>query len=341
MTDTPNTIAIEDAQTLVANALIANGTTPKHALSVAQALVAAEVDGQAGHGFSRVGSYCAQVKAGKVNGTVDPVLDRKLPAWITIDAGHGFAFPAFDLAIDAVSSAAAETGIAAAAIARSHHCGQAGRHVERLADRGCIGLLFANTPQAMAPWGGSKPLFGTDPIAFAAPRRGEASLVVDLSLSKVARGKVMAANKRGETIPEGWALDADGQATTDPAAALKGSMVPMGDAKGAALAVMVELLAAGLTGGRFGFEATSFLNAEGGPPDVGQLLIAIDMRATVGEAFLDRMDVLAGAMLEQPGVRLPGSSRLGKREAAARDGIPITDAVHEELLMLALADTSG
>jgi (2R)-3-sulfolactate dehydrogenase (NADP+) len=328
-------LPIEDAETLVANALIGSGCAPGNAMSVARALVGAEIDGQAGHGLNRVGSYCAQVKAGKVVGDAKPGVTRALPGWIAVDAGHGFAFPAFDLAVDAVSSAAAETGIAAAAVFRSHHCGQAGRHVERLADRGCVGLLFANTPEAMAPWGGSKPLFGTNPIAFAAPRRGAESLVIDLSLSTVARGKVMAASKKGELIPEGWALDAEGNPTTDAAAGLAGSMVPMGDAKGAALALMVEVMAAALTGGRFGFEATSFLNAEGGPPDVGQLLIAIDMRATAGEGFLDRMEALTGAMLAQDGVRLPGSSRIAKREAAARDGITISDAVMAELNELA------
>jgi len=328
------TIAIEDAEALVANALIASGCTPGNAMSTARALVAAEVDGQAGHGLNRVGSYCAQVKAGKVKGDAEASVTRPRGGWIEADAAHGFAFPAFDLAIDAVSAAAAETGIAAATIARSHHCGQAGRHVERLADRGCIGLLFANTPEAMAPWGGSKPLFGTNPIAFAAPRRGEASLVIDLSLSVVARGKVMAANKRGEAIPEGWALDADGNPTTDPKAALAGSMVPMGEAKGAALALMVEVMAAALTGGKFGFEATSFLDAEGGPPDVGQFLLAIDIRATAGEGFLDRMTLLTDTMLAQDGVRLPGTSRLAKREAAAKDGIAVGEAMMEELRAL-------
>lgn len=328
-------LPVEDAETLVANALIGSGCAPANAMSVARALVAAEIDGQAGHGLNRVGSYCAQVRAGKVRGDATAAVERRLPGWFTVDAGHGFAFPAFDLAIDAVSAAAAETGIAAAAVHRSHHCGQAGRHVERLADRGCMAMLFANTPEAMAPWGGSKPLFGTNPIAFAAPRREEASLVIDLSLSVVARGKVMAASKKGEAIPEGWALDADGQPTTDPKAALAGSMVPMGEAKGAALALMVEVMAAALTGGKFGFEATSFLNAEGGPPDVGQFLLAIDIRATAGEAFLDRMAVLTGAMLGQDGVRLPGSSRLAKREAAAKDGIAVSEALMEELQGLA------
>jgi len=332
------TLAVEDAETLVANALIGSGCTPGNALSTARALVAAEIDGQAGHGLNRVGSYCAQVRAGKVAGDAGPTVERPRPGWITVDAAHGFAFPAFDLAIDAVSAAAAETGIAAVAVSRSHHCGQAGRHVERLADRGCVGMLFANTPEAMAPWGGSKPLFGTNPVAFAAPRRGEASLVIDLSLSVVARGKVMAANRRGEAIPEGWALDADGNPTTDPKAALAGSMVPMGEAKGAALALMVEVMAAALTGGRFGFEATSFLDAEGGPPDVGQFMLAIDIRATAGEGFLDRMALLTGTMLEQEGVRLPGTARLARRVSAAKDGLSVGEEMLEELRMLAGGD---
>lgn len=333
MSDT--TIPIEDLEAHVANALIASGASPANALSVAQALVGAEIDGQAGHGLSRVPSYSAQVKAGKVIGDAKPGMERVAPGYIAIDAANGFAFPAMDMAVDAVSAAAGAQGIAAVSISHSHHCGQAGRHVERLADRGCLGLLFANTPKAMAPWGGAEPLFGTNPIAFAAPQREGGSLVVDLSLSKVARGKIMAASKRGEMIPEGWALDADGNPTTDPKAALAGSMIPMGDAKGAALALMVEVFAAALTGGRFSFEATSFLNAEGGPPDVGQLIIAIDMRATAGEGFLDRMSVLSAAMLSQDGVRLPGSSRFAKREAAARDGVRVSDTMLAEVRAIA------
>ena len=125
--------------------------------------------------------------------------------------------------------------------------------------------MFVNTPGAMAPWGGSKAVFGTNPVAFACPLPGRAPLVIDLSLSKVARGNIMTAKQRGEKIPEGWALDEDGKPTTDPDAALRGTMVPMGDAKGTALALMVELLAAGLTGANFAAEASSYLDADGAP----------------------------------------------------------------------------
>jgi len=200
----------EEAEALVGNALIASNVSAKNAASVAQALVAAEVDGQAGHGLSRVSSYCAQAASGKVDGHAVPMAQRAASAFFRVDAAHGFAFPAMELAIDEVANAALETGIAAASVTRSHHCGQAGAHVEKLAERGCVSMLFANTPKAMAPWGGNAPIFGTNPIAFGTPQPDGMPLVIDLSLSKVARGKVMAANKKGEPIPEGWALDSNG-----------------------------------------------------------------------------------------------------------------------------------
>jgi (2R)-3-sulfolactate dehydrogenase (NADP+) len=321
----------DEAEALVGNALLASKVSTKNAASVARALVAAEIDGQVGHGLSRVGSYCAQSASGKVDGHAVPMAQRTASAFLRIDAANGFAFPAMELAIEEVAATALETGIAAAAITRSHHCGQAGAHVEKLAERGCVSMLFANTPKAMAPWGGNAPIFGTNPIAFGTPQAGEAPLVIDLSLSKVARGKVMAASKRGEDIPVGWALDSDGNDTTDAKAALTGSMVPMGDAKGAALALMVELLAAGLGGAKFGNEAASFLSAEGDAPGTGQLLIAFNVSKTAGDGYLARVGDLLGAMLGQHGVRLPGTKRLALREAAEKDGITVAQAVMDEI----------
>jgi len=323
------------AEGLVAAALRAAGARPAIAQSVAKALVAAEIDGQTGHGLSRVGSYAEQLQAGKVDGAAAPKVTRPAPAFLSVDAGGGFAYPAFDLAIDAIAKTAAETGLAAAGIHHSHHCGQAGRHVERLAEAGCMALLFANTPKAMAPWGGSAPLFGTNPIAFAAPQAEGSPLVVDLSLSKVARGKVVAAAKRGDSIPKGWALDAEGQPTEDPAAALSGTMIPMGDAKGAALVWMVEILAVGLTGACFSFEASSFLSAEGGPPGVGQLLIAFDVERIAGGGFRAHLQRLTETALAQPDVRLPGTRRLARREAVAREGLCVSSALLQEVRGLA------
>ncbi|NND49646.1 MAG: Ldh family oxidoreductase, partial [Rhizobiales bacterium] len=230
------TLAVGEAQSLAAAALASSNTRADIAASVAEALVAAEIDGQGGHGLARVPSYAAQARSGKVDGHAEPVFEQAAPAVIRVDAAHGFAYPAFDRLVADLPVLARTTGIAIATVFRSHHFGQAGRHAERLAEQGFAGFAFTNSPGAIAPWGGQRGLFGTNPIAFAAPRRNAPPLVIDLALSIGARGKIMAAQRTGEAIPEGWALDAEGNPTTDPFAALPGTMLPIGGAKGAALA---------------------------------------------------------------------------------------------------------
>lgn len=323
-------LTLDQAEALVAAVLQRCRTGAANAASVARALVAAEADGLKGHGLSRVPSYAAQAKAGKVDGLAVPTRKRVRTGALAIDAAHGFAYPALALAVSALPEAARANGIAAAGIRRSHHCGAAGHPVERLAEAGLVALMFANTPAAMAPWGGSRGVFGTDPIAFACPLPGRAPIVIDLSLSKVARGNILAAKQRGETIPEGWALDAQGRPTTDPGAALGGTMLPLGDAKGTALALMVELLAAGLTSANFAAEASSFLDAEGAPPGTGQLLLAIDPDA-FGTGAAARFATLAAAIEQQPGARLPGARRLALRRQAQAQGIVVADALLAEI----------
>jgi (2R)-3-sulfolactate dehydrogenase (NADP+) len=329
------TLPLQDVENLAVEILVAHNTGEANARSVARALVAAESDGQGGHGLSRLGSYAGQAKSGKVAGHAVPEIIGLTPAAVRIDARNGFAYPAMDLAVGALAKRANAMGVAAAAVFNSHHFGVAGYHVERLANAGIVGLLFSNSPEAIAPWGGRKAVFGTNPIAFGAPRRGSHPLVIDLSLSKVARGKIMVAAKRDEPIPEGWALDADGNPTTDAKAAMAGTMLPMGDAKGAALVLIVEILAAALTGGNFGFQASSFFTAEGDPPSIGHLMIGLDPYALSGGTFSDRLEELVSAISEQPETRLPGARRIEAREAARKHGIILTSSVHAELLALA------
>jgi len=324
------TLTLLQAEGLVVRTLTRCRTSVDNARSVARALIAAESDGLKGHGLSRLPTYAAQAKVRKVDGTFTPVASHPRPGLIAIDAGHGFAFPALELAETELPGAAKTQGLAAAAIRKSSHCGAAGHPVERLAESGLVALMFVNTPGAMAPWGGSKALFGTNPVAFSCPLRGRPPLVIDLSLSKVARGNVMAAKQRGEKIPEGWALDEMGQPTTDPDAALRGTMVPMGDAKGTTLALMVELLAAGLTGANFAAEASSYLDAEGPPSGTGQLILAFDPAAFGGDAPT-RFGLLAQAIEAQPGARLPGMRRLKAREKAKAEGLTISDALMAEI----------
>lgn len=320
---------------LAVKALVSHNAEMDNAIKVADALVAAEIDGLGGHGLSRLPSYCAQAASGKVQGHALPVASQVAAAAIAVDAKHGFAYPAMELAIERLCSIAPETGVAVAAVTNSHHCGAAGYHVEKLAEKGLVGLLFANTPKAIAPWGGQKGLFGTNPIAFAVPRKNKEPMVIDLALSKVARGKIMVANRDKKPIPEGWALDSAGQPTTDPEAALAGTMVPMGDAKGAALVLMVEILSAALTGSNFGFEASSFFEAEGESPGVGQLLLAFAPNPLSGDHFFTRIEYLFEEILAQSGTRLPGERRLALREKVSSEGIPLSEQQYVQLQKLA------
>jgi (2R)-3-sulfolactate dehydrogenase (NADP+) len=318
------TINIAELEALIAKAMAACNTSEANAASVARALVQAETDGQKGHGLSRVPGYGGQSKSGKVKGHAVPEARLTRPCSLVIDAKHGFAFPAFDLAIGRLPDMARASGIVAAGFTRSHHFGVVGRHVERLAETGLVALAFGNTPKAMAPWGGRQPLYGTNPIGFAVPHRGHPPIVVDMALSQVARGKILTAAQKDEPIPEGWAVDESGRSTTDAKAALKGALQPIGGAKGAALALMVEVLAVALTGAKFGFEASSFFDADGPPPGVGQFLIAIDPGAFGGaDVFAERMAALAGMIEGNGDARLPGSRRIALREKAAREGVSV------------------
>lgn len=320
-------LSLAEAEERVARVFVQGGASAEAARSVARALVGAEADGLKGHGLSRMRTYLAMLKSGKIDGSAVPRVTQPRPGVLAIDAACGFAYPAIDAAIERLPAIAREQGIAAAAISRSNHAGACGRHVERLAEQGIVALFFANTPEAIAPWGGTRALFGTNPIAFAAPLEGRAPVVVDLALSKVARGNIVAAKQKGEPIPEGWALDKDGRPTTDADAALAGTMIALGDAKGAALALMVEIFSAALVGTHFAFEASSFLDEKGGAPQTGQLIIAIDPAGFGHAAFSQRMQVLAQAIESQDGARLPGARRLALREKAQRYGLSVSDEI--------------
>ncbi|MCR9139711.1 MAG: Ldh family oxidoreductase [Alphaproteobacteria bacterium] len=322
MTAETKRLPTADVHALIRSALERSNVSTGNAGSVANALLAAELTGQSGHGLRRVASYSAQAARGKVDGHAHPHLEPKKPGAALVDAANGFAYPALDLALDWLPQAARSQGIAIAGITRSHHCGVAGVIVEAMAEQGLIGLLFANTPAAMAPWGASKAILGTNPIAFAVPVPGSDPITIDISLSKVARGKVMAARQQKQPIPEGWALDSKGQPTTDPEAAINGTMAPMGDAKGTVLALMVELLSAGLTGAHYSFEQSSFLNADGPPPGSGQTLIAIDP-AAFGAHALPRFAVMADMIAQMDGARVPGHRRQTLKREYQSSGIVV------------------
>jgi len=324
-------LPLDEARSIVAQVLTRAGATQAMAESTARALVLAESQGLGSHGLSRVGQYATHLANGRVDGAAVPCVARRKGGAIVVDASSGLAFPACDLAVREAIAAAREHGVAFAGVVRSHHCGVLVDHLRPAAEAGLVAVAFANSPSAMPAAGGRHAIFGTNPIAAVFPRRGSDPLMIDLSLSEVARGKVMVAAKEGKPIPAGWALDAQGLPTTDPRAALEGSMLPIGavsSPKGAMLALVVELLVTAVIGGRYGFEASSFFVDEGNRPGIGQAFVVIDPGALAGsDAYLDRIEVLVAEMTKDEGVRLPGARREGLRRRAQSEGIEVPDAL--------------
>lgn len=325
------TLTLAQVRGAVAEALRAAGANDTMAAAAARALVLAEAQGLGSHGLSRVAQYAAHLRNGRVDGRALPAVRHARGGAVLVDAHEGLAFAACELAVAEAIGRARESGIAFAGVTASHHGGVLVDHLRPVAAAGMVGLGFANSPAAMPAAGGRHPVFGTNPVAAVFPRREALPLMIDLSLSEAARGKVMLAAKQGRPIPPGWALDRDGRPTTDAAAALEGSMLPIGAAtspKGAMLALVVELLVTALIGAQFGFEASSFFEDEGNRPRIGQAFVVIDPGALAGSAsYLERVEVLVAEMLRDDGVRLPGVRRERLRLAAEAGGIEVPEAL--------------
>lgn len=329
-------VALGVLEDLATRALARAGANPAMASATAAALVYADARGLSSHGASRVVQYALHLANGRADGAAKPEILRSKGAAVLVDAKCGLAFPACALAVGEAIRRAREFGVAYAGVTNSHHFGAAAYHLEPVGAAGLVGLAIGNSPAAMAVAGGRRPLLGTNPIAAIFPRAGAPALMIDLSLSEVARGKVMVAAKEGRAIPLGWALDRDGHPTTDASAALDGSMLPMGGAKGAMLALIVELLATALTGAAMGFEASSFFVDEGNRPRIGQGFLVIDPGALGGETvYQSRIETLVAAMLEDAGVRLPGERRQALAASARGTGVALSDSLLAQLQSLA------
>ena len=329
-------VSSEELKALATSVLRCAQASEAAASATADALVYADLRGLSSHGVARLPMYAAQLRNGRVDPRAQPCIVARRSAAVLIDAADGMAYPACAVAVREVIARAREHGSAVASVTRSHHFGVGAYHLEAVGAAGLVGLAFSNSPAAMPAWGGRRAIFGTNPVAAVFPRRNGEALMIDLSLSQVARGKIMVAAREGKPIPLGWASASDGSPTTDARAALDGMMLPFGGAKGAMLALVVELLAAALAGTNFGFEAGSFLTEEGERSRIGHLFWAIDPAALAGnDAYLSRVDALVDAMLGDADVRLPGARRHELAACAARDGIEIADALLAQLRELA------
>jgi (2R)-3-sulfolactate dehydrogenase (NADP+) len=329
-------ISLDALHDLARRALMGAGADVDMADATAAALVYADARGLAAHGVARVPQYAAHLQNGRADGHARPRVVVAKGGATLIDAGSGLAYAACALAVAEAIRRAVALGVAFSAVTNSHHFGVAGYHLEAVAASGLVGLAFGNSPAAMPAAGGKRPIFGTNPVAAIFPRPRAAPVLIDLSLSATARGKLMLAANEGQPIPLGWALDKEGKPTTDPRAGLEGSMLGLGGAKGALLALVVELLVTTLSGAAMGFEATSFFVDAGNRPRLGQAFLVIDPAALAGRAVYDeRVEALLAVMTAEPEVRLPGARRQALALQAAREGVAIPAALQERLTALA------
>ena len=325
-------VSLDEIETTTRTALERHGAASWIAADVARAVRKAEAVGNRICGLYYLESYCTQLTSGRVKGDAEPVVTRPRPGAVHVDAALGFAQPAFNRALPMAVEAARECGVASLAVGHAHTCTSLGYFTEQIAQEGLIGLGMTNASPIVAPPGGKTRVLGTNPIAFSVPDgKGGMAMQFDQSTTTVALGTITMAKAAGERIPEGWAVDADGNPTTDPEAALKGSLVSMGGYKGWGFGLMAELLAAGLTGGVVSRDVKPLKAPEGPPHDLGQYYLLMD--PDVSGVFFERLaQVEAGVALDE-GARIPGQ---GKQES---DPVTLEEAVWNQTLALAGSPT--
>lgn len=332
-------IPFTELRALLADVFERHGASREVAAILADNCASVQRDGAESHGTFRIPGYVSTLASGWVDAQAVPVVTDAAPGFVSVDAMNGFAQPALAAARALVTDKARANGIALLAIHNSHHFSALWPDVEPFARDGLVALAFVNSMACVVPHGGQHALFGTNPIAFAAPRAGADPLVFDLATSAMAHGDVQIAAREGQSLPEGVGVDRDGQPTRAPAAILDGgALCTFGGHKGSALSMMVEILAAALTGGNFSFDYNWSDHPGAQTPRTGQLLIVIDPACQAGNNFAARIETLVRKMKAAGQTRQPGERRYLQRAASERDGVPIPSAELERLRQLAEPD---
>ncbi len=318
---------------LCLDALTMVGASHNNAAAVARSTMLAERDGIRSHGLLYVPIYAEHVRCGKVDGMAHPVVSQPRSGAVVVDAATGFAHPAIDAGWDRFIVSARQNGVAVMTVFNSYNCGVLGHHAERIAEAGLLGLCTTHAPASIAPPGGRVPVIGTNPFALGVPGGqvgAAAALVLDQSASVVAKSEILLRAREERPIEPGWALDADGTETLDPAEALRGSMVPAGGHKGFGAGLLVEILASCLSGAVLSKDASPFSGTAGGPPRTGQCFIAFDPSA-FSAGFSQQVTNLVAAITAQHGARLPGGRRQAARERTGRDGVLVDASLIERI----------
>ncbi len=322
-------MTVADIQQLVIDCFTANGCDIDNAAALARTISFAERDGSASHGLFRLPGYIASLRSGKVDGCAQPTVERISPSVIRVDGKRGYAPLALERGRAALIEAAKENGIAAMALVNVHHFAALWVEVEPIAEAGCCAMAFTTYKPAVVPAGAKQPLFGTNPMCFGWPRGDQPPMVFDQASASMARGEVMIAARDGHDVPLGTGVDAAGNPTTEPQKIIDGgALLPFGGHKGSTIAMMIELLVAGLTGMDFSFEAQKNDNNDGGPPNGGEFMLAIDPNRfgdadnwlQHSESFLERLAGMEGA-------HMPGNRRYANRAKSAAEGIAVSDTL--------------
>ena len=319
-------ISLNDVHKLAHACLAVNGCDHENATAVADTVTQAERDGAAGHGLFRIPGYIAALRSGKVDGHARSVIEHVTPSMLRVDAHGGFAPLALATVRDPLIDAAQSQGIAMVGLVQVHHFAALWVEVEALASAGLAAFACTAYMPSVAPAGGKEPIYGTNPLAFGWPRGDQPPMVFDMATAAMARGEVMVAARDGHPVPEGVGLDKDGNPTTDAQAIIDGGqLLPFGGYKGSGIAMMVELLAAGVIGERFSFEAGAADNKDGGPPRGGEFVLAIDPSKLGGDDWLDHGEAFFARYLGIEGTRLPGARRMSHRTANEVNGVEVND----------------
>jgi (2R)-3-sulfolactate dehydrogenase (NADP+) len=322
---TSRLLSMEEAEALCVRAAAARGASRETALALARSTVAAEAEGMPNVGVAHFIDYLEALKAGRIRGDATPDISRPAPAIILSDAKGGAAHTGFDRAFGDIVETARRFGLSLFSQRGAYTCGALGYFAGRLADEGLVAFAATNGPALMAGSGGRSPVFCTNPMAFAAPQAGGPPLLIDQASSAAAFVSIRKAAAEGRPLPEGWALDAEGNPTTDAKAALDGALVAFGGARGANIALMVEVLAAGLSGANWSLDAPPF-NRGNESPGTGLFVLAI-APSLFAPDFEERMKAQLERLAVDHGVHIPGLGKGGAHARARKAGIRVAESV--------------
>ncbi|QLJ12608.1 Ldh family oxidoreductase [Pseudomonas putida] len=316
--------------------LLHQGYSDAHADAIARVITAGQRDECHSHGLYRLLVCSKSLREGKVSATAVPVVKERSSGIVNVDAQYGFSLLAFETGMPILLEKARTNGVAALAINNCYHFSALWPEVEAIAEAGLCAMALTPSHSWVAPAGGTKPVFGTNPIAFAWPRKEGEPYVFDFATSAIARGDIELHRREGKEIPLGWAVDSDGNPTTDPTAALSGAMLTFGGHKGSALSAMVELMAAALIGDMTSQQSLEYDDNVGASPCHGELILAFDPKVFMGadKAASDNRDEEMFKSIEAQGARLPSQRRFEARKRSLANGVFIPQPLYNDLCKL-------